>query len=166
MSSSTVSTPPAAATALATSAGVVHESRAIERSPVFHLLPGDGPRADLASRQEIKFVLPHDDVPTLRKLLEGNGRRLIHNEPVSTVRSIYFDDVQLSACHANLGGFGQRQKTRLRWYDSLVPQEDVFLEIKWRNFQITGKHRYALHAERPLAEVSYRQMVDDLIGQR
>ena len=155
---------PTDTTATTAPAAVDRDSRRVERSSVFHLLPEDGPRADLASRLEIKYVAPHDDVPTLRKLLEGNGRRLVHNEPVSTVRSIYFDDVQLSACHANLSGFGQRQKTRLRWYDSLVPQQEVYLEIKWRKFQITGKHRYALHAERPLAEVTYRQIVEDLIG--
>ena len=33
-----------------------------------------------------------------------------------------------------------------------------------RKSQITGKHRFALHAERPLAEVNYRDMVDDLIA--
>ena len=138
-------------------------ARAGKRGSAFRLVAGDGPRDDLASRQEVKYVAPHPDVATLRKLLEGSGHRLIHNEPVSTVRSIYFDDVRLSACHANMGGIGLRRKVRLRWYDSLLPQQDVFLEIKWRNNRMTGKHRHALQAQQPLAELSYRQILDDLI---
>ena len=139
-------------------------SRAGNGESVFRLVEGDGPRDDLASRQEVKFVAPHPDVATLRKLLEGSGHRLIHNEPVSTVRSIYFDDVQLSDCHANIGGHAIRQKTRLRWYDSLEPQQEMYLEFKWRNFEIPGKHRYPLLAERPLAEMTYREIVEELIA--
>jgi len=134
------------------------------RTPALRLVPQDGPRRDLASRMEVKFVAPHQDVSTLRKLLEGNGRRLVYNQPVSTVRSIYFDDVQLSDCHANIGGHAIRQKTRLRWYDSLEPQQEMHLEFKWRNFEITGKHRYPLLAERPLAEMTYREIVEELIA--
>ena len=134
------------------------------RSPALHLVPQQGLRTDLASRMEVKFFAPHHDVSTLRKLLEGNGRKLVYNEPVSTVRSIYFDDVLLSSCQANIGGDGIRQKTRLRWYDSLEPQQDMFLEFKWRNFEITGKHRHALFAERPLAEMTYREIVEELIA--
>ena len=131
----------------------------------FRLIENGGPRADLARRQEVKFVAPHTDVATLRKLLEGNGRRLVHNnDNVSTVRSIYFDDVQLSACHANIGGHGIRHKARRRWYDSLAPQQQVFLEIKWRNNRITGKHRYELEAQQPLMELGYREIIDGLIN--
>ncbi len=137
---------------------------AARQGPALRLVPQDGPRTDLAARMEVKFVAPHHDVSTLRKLLEGNGRKLVYNQPVSTVRSIYFDDVQLSNCHANIGGHGIRQKTRLRWYDSLEPQQDMFLEFKWRNFEITGKHRHALFAERPLAEMTYREIVEELIA--
>ena len=97
---------------------LANDSLAAFPNSTFRLVEGDGPRADLARRQEVKFVAPHADVVTLRKLLEGNGRRLVHNnDNVSTVRSIYFDDVQLSACHANIGGHGIRHKARLRWYD-------------------------------------------------
>ncbi|HAB13630.1 MAG TPA: hypothetical protein DCE47_18280 [Planctomycetaceae bacterium] len=139
------------------------ESSTEPRQSTFCLVEGDGPREDLVSRQEVKYVAAHTDIATLRKLLETNGRRLVYNKPVSTVRSIYFDDVQLSSCHANLGGIGRRQKVRVRWYDSLVPQENVFLEVKWRNNQITGKHRHALQTRQPLADLDYRKITDDLI---
>ena len=64
------------------------ESRTESRPSVFCLAEGDGPRADLVSRQEVKYVAPHTDVATLRRLLETNGRRLVYNKPVSTVRSL------------------------------------------------------------------------------
>jgi hypothetical protein len=134
-----------------------------DQHSAFRLVEGYGLRADLVSRQEIKFVAAHPDVATIRKILESNGRRLVHNEPVSTVRSIYFDDVRLSSCHDNMAGIGRRRKLRLRWYDSLAPKRDVFLEIKWRNNRITGKHRHALQAQRSLVDLTFRELLDDLI---
>lgn len=79
------------------------------------------------------------------------------------VRSIYFDDVRLSACQANLAGLGQRQKMRLRWYDSLKPGKEFFFEIKWRTNRVTGKHRLQLRAPIPLNEIPYRQIVHGLL---
>ena len=121
----------------------------------FKILGSQTTRSDLASRREVKFTLPGADLGKLRNVLEVNCRRLVHNDPISTVRSIYFDDVRLSACQANLAGVGRRQKLRLRWYDSLKPGRHFFFEIKWRNNRITGKHRLQLQAAEPLTEMSY-----------
>ena len=63
---------------------------------LFNVIGEDASRKDLAVRRETKFILPNADVGKFRRLLEGNGRRLVHNEPVSTVRSVYFDDPSLS----------------------------------------------------------------------
>ncbi|MFP6766520.1 MAG: polyphosphate polymerase domain-containing protein, partial [Planctomycetaceae bacterium] len=130
----------------------------------FRIVEDDVVRTDLASRREVKYVFPCGDVAKLRGLLNGSGRRLVHNKPVSTVRSIYFDDVQLSACRANIDGVSRRKKVRLRWYDSLVPDQNLFFEIKWRNNRITGKHRLQLQAQQPIAGLPYRQIVDELLG--
>ena len=120
-------------------------------------------RSDLAMRREVKYLLPHADVGKLRRLLEGNCRRLVHNHNISTVRSIYFDDARLSACRANLSGLSRRQKIRLRWYDAMLPDKQVFFEIKWRTNRITGKHRLQLETDRPLHTWSYRQIHDSLL---
>ncbi len=90
----------------------------------FKILGSQTTRSDLASRREVKFTVPGADLGKLRDILDVNCRRLVHNDPISTVRSIYFGDVRLSACQANLAGVGRRQKLRLRWYDSLEPGED------------------------------------------
>lgn len=129
----------------------------------FHLVGEDASREDLAVRRETKYILPNADVGKFRKLLEGNARRLVHNEPVSTVRSIYFDDALLSDCQANLDGISPRRKVRLRWYDSLTPNDVLFFEIKWRENRAMGKHRLELRARQEVCELSYRKIFDELI---
>ena len=130
----------------------------------FRVLDEGSARDDLASRREVKYTLPGADAGKLRSLLDSNCRRLVYSEPVSTVRSVYFDDVRLSACHANLSGMGRRQKVRLRWYDSLRPGTDFFFEIKWRDNRLTGKHRMHLQADRPLAGMSYKMIYNELMN--
>ena len=119
-------------------------------------------REDLARRSEVKYALNAADIGKLRSHLAGNCRRLIHNEPVSVVRSIYFDDERLSACRANLDGVGSRRKLRLRWYDSLQPQHDFYLEIKWRENKVTGKHRLHINSPDPLESLSYPDILRQL----
>jgi len=116
-------------------------------------------RADLARRRELKFLLPAAQLDPVRRLLEANGRRQIHNREVSVVHSLYFDDLRLSACHANLSGLGQRRKLRLRWYDDPLPGKECYLEIKWRENQTTGKHRLFLRADEPLGAMPYRTLM-------
>ena len=62
----------------------------------FELLDAGESRADLKTRKELKFTLPRADVQKLRRVLEGNGRRQIHNNEVSIVQSVYFDDARMS----------------------------------------------------------------------
>ncbi len=118
-------------------------------------------RRDLASRRESKFVIDRREVDIARSILNQNARRVDHGGRFSTVRSIYFDDIQLSACRANLSGLSHRQKLRLRWYDSLSPNHACYLEIKWRTNRVTGKYRLKIESTRNLSEQSY----DELLGQ-
>ncbi len=124
----------------------------------FELLDAGVTRSDLARRREIKYVLERTDVGKLRRLLETNCQRLIHNDAVSVVRSIYFDDFRLSACRANLDGLGTRRKLRLRWYDSLAPSTDFFFEIKWRDNRVTGKHRLHLRSSKAICDMPYSEI--------
>jgi hypothetical protein len=128
----------------------------------FDLIDKGESRSDLSSRREVKYAIPQMDAAKLRRLLEVNCRRLIHNDRISMVWSVYFDDVRLSACRANLDGLGQRRKLRLRWYDSLRPGQDFFFEIKWRDNRVTGKHRLQLRSKRAMSELSYRQIRSNL----
>lgn len=131
---------------------------------MLNLIDESETRRDLAERRETKFVFEETDVNTIRALMQGNSKRLVHNRPVSFVRSIYFDDVNLSACHANLDGLGQRRKLRLRWYDQMTPLNDCYLEIKWRDNRVTGKHRMRIKSDTPVGELSYRRLYDELVS--
>jgi hypothetical protein len=119
-------------------------------------------RQDLAKRAEVKYAMTGVDIDKLRSHLAGNCRQLIHNNRVSIVRSIYFDDETLSACRANLNGISSRRKLRMRWYDSVTPKQDVYFEIKWRENRITGKHRLHVRSLEPLDQLSYSQINDRL----
>jgi hypothetical protein len=122
----------------------------------FRLIKAETERKDLETRREAKFVLHGMDVGRLRSLLDCQLRSQVHNEQVSTVRSVYYDDAGFSACHANLDGVGKRRKVRVRWYDSLEPGKSFFFEIKWRNNRITGKHRWQIEADVPLVDIPLR----------
>ena len=125
--------------------------------PRFTIIDETSKRLDLAQRRESKFAVRNADIAMIRRILESNASRLVHNESVSTVRSVYYDDFQLSAGNANIDGLGIRRKLRLRWYDTMVPGTEAFLEIKWRNNRITGKHRMKIQSDCPLGELSYRE---------
>jgi hypothetical protein len=131
-------------------------------APAFEVIDAGSSRADLKRRRELKFTLYRADVRKLRVLLEGSGRRQVHNEPISTVNSVYFDDANLSACRANLDGLGKRCKVRLRWYDSPQPAQSFFFEIKWRDNRVTGKHRLEIRASERLSELSYSTIFSSL----
>ena len=143
--------------------GAAPISSELTQSHCLQVVGNESTRSDLASRREVKFTFPFADAGKLRQLLTVNGRRVVHQGPISEVRSIYFDSPQFSACRANLSGVSQRRKTRLRWYDSLAPGEDAYFEIKWRENQMTGKHRLQMQASSPLREWSYRQLVSGLL---
>ena len=119
-------------------------------------------RPDLARRREVKYAVDRADVDAIRSVLRGSCQQVIHSKRVSKVRSIYFDDVTLSACRANIDGLGIRRKLRLRWYDTPKPRLDFFLEIKWRKNKVTGKHRLQMYSPEPLYELTYRQIVTRL----
>ncbi len=119
-------------------------------------------RRDLAERRESKFLVDDRDSDLVRRCLSQNARRTVYGEQVSVVRSIYFDDSSLSACHANLSGIGRRRKLRLRWYDSPTPGHACFLEVKWRENRVTGKHRLRIESTQRLGERSYREILEEL----
>ena len=117
---------------------------------------------DLVTRRELKFVFTRHDVATLRGVLLRACRPIIHAGPVSTVRSVYFDDPALGACRANIDGVGLRHKTRLRWYDQEHPSDRFFLEVKWRRYRVCGKRRLHLASNFPLGEASFRSLHREL----
>jgi hypothetical protein len=72
-------------------------------------------------RYEIKFVLSEIALTQFLSwmYLNTNCRKKYYSR---TVNSIYFDDVNFSSVRDNLSGVANRQKTRLRWYQSQINQ--------------------------------------------
>lgn len=128
----------------------------------FRVLEQPSLQDDARPRNEIKFAIPHADVESLRQALQLRANRVVFHRPVSVVRSIYFDDWNRSACQANLDGIGDRRKLRLRWYDSPLPQRDMFLEVKWRRHRATGKYRLHLQTDVSPGQWTYRQIMQEL----
>ena len=125
---------------------------------------GEGaPRSDFAARRETKYLFNQHDVATLRQVLLRSCRPIQYAGPVSTVRSIYFDNPRLGACRANLDGVGIRHKTRLRWYDRRQPGNPFFLETKWRRHRVCGKHRFRLTSSTPPAQAPFRVLHRELL---
>ncbi len=110
------------------------------------------------SRRELKFSLPGADVLALCQLLEGSTEPVSFAGPVSTVNSIYLDDIQLSSCRESLAGVGQRLKTRVRWYDAPRPGDLVFFELKRRAGELVTKERVMLSGSSSLAELPHSSL--------
>jgi len=115
-------------------------------------------------RHEIKFEYIHTDLRKIDTMLAVNCRRVFHAGRESLVNSIYFDDASLSALRQNLDGVGERIKLRLRWYDTPLPGENAFFEIKRRTHTLVSKERYAIRARRPISRMTYDQIIKALLG--
>lgn len=114
-------------------------------------------------RREVKFALPEADVSALRSILDVNCRRVRYRRELSRVTSLYFDDARLSGCNDNVEGAPRRAKLRLRWYDTEVPGESAFLELKWRSGLATGKERVELSLPpSPLTTIPFHALADAL----
>jgi hypothetical protein len=98
-------------------------------------------RLDQGLRREVKYVFTNQDVAALRTVLMQSCRPIAYAGPVSTVRSLYFDDQALNACRASIDGTGVRHKTRIRWYDAELPTDHLYFEVKWRRYRFCGKDR-------------------------
>jgi hypothetical protein len=128
----------------------------------FKVTDATSTRADLAKRKELKFAIRHADIAKLRHILKGPARSVSFADRVSMVRSVYYDDYRMSAAHANVDGLGRREKLRIRWYDQIQPANLFYFERKWRHNRVSGKNRFEIKSDIPLAELSYREIRDSL----
>jgi hypothetical protein len=98
-------------------------------------------------RFEFKYIVPD----ALRALLEQELAGFMEIDPFCRdrpsqtylVRSLYFDDEDFHDYFAKIDGMLNREKFRLRAYDS-PGESPCFLEIKGRQNQFSYKHRFPL----------------------
>ena len=99
----------------------------------------------MAGRQESKYVIPMYLIDDIRAsvapyVIADNHRALQHSN-IYEIRSIYFDTFDLKDYYEKHAGLQMRKKLRMRGYNNLTEESEVFLEIKWKNNTFISKDR-------------------------
>ncbi len=114
-------------------------------------------------RFEYKFYVHRSKIPLLRNIISTKLRIDDHVDPNRkhyTVRSIYFDSIDLKHYYEKISGLKHRKKVRLRGYD-YNPDSTVFFEVK-RKFEEPGmKNRYSTKYFESLRMINERTITTD-----
>ena len=114
-------------------------------------------------RYEYKFYVHRHKIPLLRNIILTKLRLDPNVNPKKkhyTVRSIYFDSIELKHYYEKIGGLKHRKKVRLRGYD-YDPNSTVFFEVK-RKFEEPGiKNRYSTSYYEALQMIKERTISTD-----
>ncbi len=89
-------------------------------------------------RYEKKYIVPQFFKEKYLNILRDSKNNFIQSYKSRLVQSIYYDTSSLFLAKQNLDGESIRHKVRMRFYDTFEPK-DIFLEIKYRNFEIGNK---------------------------
>lgn len=98
-------------------------------------------------RHEYKYLVPNyliDDVRAAIRPYLNVDRFAEPTDGEYTVRSIYFDSADLTCYWEKEAGIKDRKKLRVRGYNTLEPDELVFLEIKRKTNSLISKNRALL----------------------
>lgn len=115
-------------------------------------------------RMERKFWMKDRDLSVVRRILETNCTRIIHEDKVNRIHTLYFDDDRLSAYCENKDGVGRRWKARLRWYNR-SNRHNIFFEFKHRYNTISQKDRFELTLPESIDDLSFRDLKRQLKAQ-
>ena len=125
--------------------GMVSPFRYLSQSPV--QLVRDS-REKLISeddwRLEIKYPLTDFEETSVRSRILNNAAGFQSPYRPRKINNIYFDSVDQLAVQANLGGFRERSKVRLRWYGEPRSIKDPVLEIKIKSRGAGNKLRLSI----------------------
>ncbi len=134
--------------------------------PEIDVRPVVGDDTVTTARRELKYALKDADPHSVAALLESALRPIrFGNERSSRVSSLYFDDHRLSSVCENLDGVGRRHKLRLRWYQTGLPQQEAYYEVKRRYHGVIGKQRFRVSTSGSLAQISLPKLSDALMKQ-
>ena len=110
-------------------------------------------------RYEVKIPLPFlllADVEAWVRVHPSHWRRPY---PSRQINNIYFDTPTYAGLNANLAGFGDRAKLRLRWYgDRLACVADAYLELKQKRGTIGWKEVIPVDVDLDLRDTGWRQL--------
>lgn len=99
----------------------------------------------MPGRQENKYLIPMyhmDDVrESILPYVQTDNHRALKKSNIYEIRSIYFDTFELKDYYEKHAGLQMRKKMRVRGYNEMTEDSEVFLEIKWKNNTFISKDR-------------------------
>ncbi|MGE5436937.1 MAG: polyphosphate polymerase domain-containing protein [Syntrophothermus sp.] len=98
-------------------------------------------------KYEYKYLIPNELLEKVREYLKPYIEQDKYTPDGSNeylVRSIYFDNNNLTSFFDKVEGVAKRKKIRIRGYNSLTEDSIVFLEIKRKINNHTQKHRFKI----------------------
>ncbi len=102
----------------------------------------------MPGRQENKYVIPMYSMDEIRKAISpyviADNHRALQKSNIYEIRSIYFDTFELKDYYEKHAGLQMRKKLRMRGYNQVNADSEVFLEIKWKNNTFISKDRTPL----------------------
>ncbi len=113
----------------------------------------------MPGRQEHKYIIPTYSLDDIRQAIApyvvADNHRALQKSNIYEIRSIYFDTFELKDYYEKHAGLQMRKKLRVRGYNNLQEDSEVFLEIKWKNNTYISKDR---------TPVKYADMANLLAG--
>ena len=100
----------------------------------------------LNKRYELKFVMDEIQAVQFERWMLAAGTKTAFPERI--VHSIYLDDPHISAVSDNLSGYSERQKHRIRWYESSIQKQlegSPVLEVKMKRNRMGSKRSVSLN---------------------
>ena len=91
-------------------------------------------------RFERKFIVPSNKCFNLNEIIKNNNLFFTEKYQPRKVRSLYFDDMNLSCLSQNINGLSERKKFRMRWYgDTFGDIENAHFECKFKKIPVIQK---------------------------
>ncbi len=120
-------------------------------------------------RREYKYLVPNHLIDDLRKevlpFVELDKFTLFRLQQEYTVRSIYYDNMNMEYYREKIDGIKMRKKIRIRGYNELGEKNIVFLEIKRKLENFIDKNRAQVRYEN-LEDLFYTDDVESYIIQK
>jgi len=105
------------------------------------------PEGDDPPRREVKMVCQESARPAILSFLHTHALGVREVFPPRRVQSIYLDTHDGRSLSDNLGGIGERDKTRFRWYGDRADKVRGVLERKMRRDDFIWKERFVVAEE-------------------
>jgi hypothetical protein len=116
----------------------------------------------MSARYETKFVLNEVEFSKVLRWLHERGN-FLKKYPERWVHGLYFDDDLFMSARDNLAGISDREKLRLRWYETSAGKySKISLELKCKEGRLGSKKRVGLDVagsevmELPLTDIFRR----------